>query len=203
MPPTTFTTTTSHATASYGVWWPLPGRACSRKPVWTLRVNIVATYFWPTSLQSLPSIRRLSFRWGSAENTKLIYTKQKLGCRDTLVQHQKVRKLNWIPGIYICFSKVLYISISIGLPQPAQSPYNGSQGHCTAGHGHLDSSCACPHGGRAPDVNPLDSENHCGGGTHCTTIGAHTSSHCATLQGKEKQKKTLMGLNGQWWNFQK
>ena len=77
-----------------------------------------------------------------------------------------------------------------GLPQPAESPHNGGPGNCTAGDGHLDASCACPHGRWSPDVDPLDSQNHSGGGTHRTTACPHTTSHCAALQGEQIVKKT-------------
>lgn len=74
--------------------------------------------------------------------------------------------------------------LCIGLPQPAEGPHYGGTGHCTAGHGHSDPSCARPHGGWPPDVDPLDSQNHCRGGTHSTAAGSHPASHCAALQGK-------------------
>lgn len=68
--PTTFMTTTSHATASCGASWPSPGHACCPKPAWTLPVNTAAIYSWRTSLQSSPFTRRLSCRWGGTQRVE-------------------------------------------------------------------------------------------------------------------------------------
>lgn len=71
-----------------------------------------------------------------------------------------------------------------GLSQSTEGPHHGGPGHRTAGHGHPDPSCACSHGGRSPDVDPLDPQNNCGGGTHCPAAGPHTAPHCAAFPGE-------------------
>lgn len=76
-----------------------------------------------------------------------------------------------------------------GLPQSAESPHHGSPGDRPSGHGHPDPGCAGPHGGRTPDADPLDSENHRGGRTHRPTAGSHSASYCAALQGEYAQGK--------------
>lgn len=76
-----------------------------------------------------------------------------------------------------------------GLSQPAQGPHHGGSRHCAPGHGHPHPSCSRTHGGRPPDVNPLDAQNHRGGGTHCPAAGPHTASHRAALQGEQAEKR--------------
>lgn len=76
-----------------------------------------------------------------------------------------------------------------GLSQPAQGPHHGGSRHCAPGHGHPHPSCSRTHGGRPPDVDPLDAQNHRGGGTHCPAAGPHTASHRAALQGEQAEKR--------------
>ena len=82
--------------------------------------------------------------------------------------------------------------LGLGLPQPAEGPHHGGAGHCAAGHGHPHPGCARPHGGRPPDVDPLDPKNYCRGGTHGTAARPHTASHRAALQGKNINRSALV-----------
>lgn len=70
-----------------------------------------------------------------------------------------------------------------GVPQSSQGARHGSARHCQAGDGHPDPGGACPDGGRAPDADPLDEEDHRGGGPHGPTAGPHLASDRAALQG--------------------
>lgn len=71
----------------------------------------------------------------------------------------------------------------LGLSQSAQGPCNGSSSHCPAGHGHFDPGRARPDGGRAPDADALDEEDHRGGGAHGAPAGAHPAFDRAAFQG--------------------
>jgi hypothetical protein len=71
----------------------------------------------------------------------------------------------------------------VGVPQSSQGSCDGSPSDRQTSHGHPDSSCACPHGGRPPDADALDQEDHCGGGAHGPAAGAHLASDSAAFQG--------------------
>lgn len=70
----------------------------------------------------------------------------------------------------------------LGVPQPAEGPHYGGQGYSPPGYGHLDPGRASPHGGRTPDADPLDTQDHRGGGTHRPSTGPYTAPYRPALQ---------------------
>lgn len=87
--------------------------------------------------------------------------------------------------------------LCVGLPQPAEGAHHGGARHRAAGHGHPDAGRARPHGGRPPDVDPLDSQDHRGGGPHRAAAGPHTAPHRAALQGKPAEAERRRAAAGQ------
>lgn len=54
----------------------------------------------------------------------------------------------------------------LGFSQSSQGPCNGSSSNCPTSDGHFDSSSASQNGGWAPDADPLDTKDYCGGGAY-------------------------------------
>ncbi|MGH0143484.1 UNVERIFIED_CONTAM: hypothetical protein FKN15_046212 [Acipenser sinensis] len=69
-----------------------------------------------------------------------------------------------------------------GLPQPAEGSHHGGQSHRQAGHGYPHPGRPSPHGGRSPDADPLDTQDHRGGGPHSPSTGPYTTPHSTALQ---------------------
>lgn len=65
-----------------------------------------------------------------------------------------------------------FSSIS-GFSQSSQGPCNGSSSDCQTSDGHFDTGSASQNGGWAPDADPLDKEDHCGGGAHGPPAGSY------------------------------